>query len=375
MLTLVQEPETELAPQLAREASVVAAPAATCDIACVFGTRPEAVKLVSVVEALRAAGASVHVIATGQHTTLLDRALVARLGVAEALGLVPSDNVMEFAERAQRALRARFAALAPRAVLVQGDTTSAYAGGAAAYACGIPFAHVEAGVRSGSLREPWPEEHFRVTLDRLATWRYAPTREASANLTREGFASVVTGNTSMDAVRAARVVPRPPGTPPTLLITLHRRELCTRPDVTTVLQALVNALASAPVDAVWPVHPTLAPFANALAVTMNVTLCDPVPHHTMLATLATAHGVLTDSGGLVEEATMLGVPTAILRGANDRPEAVAAGVARVFAPTPEGAAGAVAWLAQHDHARVPSAVYGDGHAGARIAAHLLTALS
>ena len=140
MLTLVQEPEAELAPQLVREALVTAAPRALCDIVCVFGTRPEAVKLVSVVEALRAAGVSVYVIATGQHTTLLDRALVARLGVAEALGLTPSDNVMGFAERAKRALVARFAALVPRAVLVQGDTTSAYAGGVAAYAGGIPFA-------------------------------------------------------------------------------------------------------------------------------------------------------------------------------------------------------------------------------------------
>lgn len=346
------------------------------DVLVVAGTRPELVKLVSVVEALRQQQLSVAVVLTGQHTTLLDPALIARLGVTASLGIASQDSMLKFMTAARPRLAALLREVRPRCVLVQGDTASAMVGALGAHDAGVPIAHVEAGLRSGDMREPWPEEHIRTSIDRLATWRYAPTANAAHNLTTlDGLDSVVTGNTSIDVLVESGVRPRTEALPPLLLVTLHRREFRERGDALHVLQALAAAIAAAPLNAVWPVHPGMAPLAAQLAVPANFSLRPPLAYHNMLATLAEARGLLTDSGGLVEEAAHLGIPTAIVRNANDRPEAVVAGIARRFPVTVDGVTEAVRTLASRAIPREPTRAYGDGGAGVRIAAHLAAQLA
>ena len=347
------------------------------DVLCVFGTRPEAIKVAPVVEALRAHGLAVRVIATGQHTTLLDQDIVGRaMGEMSTLGIASDGKLLRFLTRARNALRAVLsAATLPRVVLVQGDTMSALVGALVAGDLKLPTAHVEAGVRSGSRSDPWPEELIRMTIDRQATWRYAPTQTALRNLAKEGLDGIVVGNTSVDALRRYTSATARPEASPTVLVTLHRRELQRRADVHDVLQALCNAIAESHVRAVWPVHPTMHPLVAKLTVPANFLLRPPMAHATMCNALAEARGLVTDSGGLVEEAATLGVPTAIVRFANDRPEAVAAGIAIQAPPTAAGVRFAVQQIAHGAIPRRPQSVYGAGTAAEQIAAHLVSALA
>lgn len=345
------------------------------DVLCIIGTRPELVKVAPVVEALRARDIATDMLTTGQHTSLLDPALMARLGPVSSLGVASTGNVLKFLTKARAALRLVLQAATPRCVLVQGDTMSTFVGALVACDLGISVAHVEAGVRSGSLSEPWPEELIRVTVDGLATWHYAPTEHSLRNLQRECHDGIVTGNTSVDALRAyVGVYPRAEAGA-TILVTLHRRELRTSAHALATLQALCDTVSASHINAIWPVHPAMTALAARLNAPANFSPRPPMSHRTILHALSEARGLLTDSGGLVEEAATLGVPTAILRGANDRPEAVEAGIARVFAPTPDGARNAIETLAAREIPRRATNAYGDGKAAQRIAAHLAAELT
>jgi len=186
---------------------------------------------------------------------------------------------------------------------------------------------------------------------------------------------VVTGNTSVDALHATGVAPQAEAGP-AVLITLHRRELRERADFSDVLTALVAAVAATPaVRALWPVHPAMASHFANLVRPYNFGVCNPLPHGMLVATLAGARGVLTDSGGIVEEAATLGVPIAVLRNVTDRPEAEEAGIARRFPTTPEGAQLAWEAVANCHIARTPTDVYGDGNAAMLIARHLAKVLT
>lgn len=351
------------------------------DVLCVLGTRPELNKLAPVVAALRAVGLRAHVVLTGQHADLLDGATLRRLGPVEALGVASDGNVTAFMHRAQRAVAECIKRVQPRVVLVQGDTMSAYAGALAAQACGAPVAHVEAGVRSGDAADPWPEELIRVAITRIATWHYAATMQAASNVSEErvGGAArnceiVLTGNPGIDALWATGVEVSAEASP-TVLVTLHRRELRDNSDAIFVLQALASAVAETPhVRALWPVHPAMRSLAERVQLPPNLGARGPLLHGPMIHALAEARGVLTDSGGLVEEAATLGVPTAVLRNVTDRPEAEAEGIARRFPTTPEGAAAAWATLATCAIERKPTDVYGNGHAAEHIARHLARVL-
>jgi UDP-N-acetylglucosamine 2-epimerase (non-hydrolysing) len=345
------------------------------DVLVVYGTRPEASKLVSVVEAMRALGLSVAVCATGQHADLVDLALVARLAPAYALGVNSDGRMPRFLHDCGNAVSRLLGEVRPRAVLVQGDTASAYAAAKEAWRAGVPVAHVEAGVRSYA-REPWPEERFRVQIDEMATWRFAATEHAARNLAREGLGASVTGQTGLDVLRAGGWTPQAEASPARLLVTLHRRELRERADAPALLQALADALCGAAVDVVWPVHPAMVPLVSGVRWPRTVALVPPMAQHAVLAALAGARGLLTDSGGLVEEACWFGVPTAIWRNANDRPEACAAGIAQTFRLTPDDAPDAVHWVARDRgrRDRRGSDVYGDGQAGERVATALAAAL-
>jgi UDP-N-acetylglucosamine 2-epimerase (non-hydrolysing) len=304
----------------------------------IVGTRPEAIKIAPVALAAAERTRIDHrILATGQHGALFDEAIEdfglnadVRLG---PLLYDPSPDAM--AERFAEALAPVIAAERPDMVLVQGDTTSAYAGTIAADWLGIPIGHVEAGLRSYDFDHPWPEERNRVMIDRLATLLFAPTPEAAANLHAESDvvagSILVTGNTGIDALLAMRArLPAPP-TDATgkalVLLTCHRRE-----SIGAGIEAIcdaVRALADrGDVAILCPVHPNPA-VGNTLREQLGdhpaITLTGALRYRDAVAAMTAARLILTDSGGIQEEAPALGVPVLVLRDVTERPEGLASG--------------------------------------------------
>jgi UDP-N-acetylglucosamine 2-epimerase (non-hydrolysing) len=265
-------------------------------------------------------------------------------------------------------------------VLVHGDTTSAVAGALAARDCGIPIAHVEAGLRSFDLDQPWPEESHRVAIDALAELLFAPTEDAADNLRREPRVAgriVVTGNTGIDALlhTRARLAP-PPSDPerrPLILVTCHRRENHGGPAL-AVCEALLRMAAELPVRVASPLH--LNPRARgamegALAGADHVELLEPQGYDDMVRLMESSWLILTDSGGLQEEAPALGKPVLVLRDVTERPEAMATGNLELVGTDPNRIFAAVAGLLAdpEKYARMsrPAFPFGDGRASERIA--------
>ena len=244
-----------------------------------------------------------------------------------------------------------------------GDTASALAGARAAVAREVPVAHVEAGLRTGDLTDPWPEEAYRVEIDRLATYRYCPTDANRANLVAESLDGLTTGNTITDALRLMGVT-RTYGKH--VLVTLHRRESFGEP-MENILRGLGEAAARQPdVPFCFPVHPN--PQVRAQVARWrrpkNLVLGGPLPYRDFLTFLSSARAVLTDSGGVIEEAATLGVATVIARNHTERPECVGQTAQLV------GTRASAVWEGL-DWALTtpvePSAVFGDGYAADRIA--------
>jgi len=336
----------------------------------VYGSRPEAIKLGPLAAELRARDVPFRVLCTGQHTTLL-RGTPAETDLADAiqLGIASDGDVDRWIQTALPKVHLALRELGATHVVVQGDTMSALVGAIAAKRVQATLCHVEAGVRSGHRGDPWPEERFRCHITRLADWHFAPTPRAVWNLRQEGKTQrvVLTGNTSVSALaRYSDAKPEPPEA--YLLMTMHRREWLREVQMHKFIGALAEALTKHPrLTLTWPVHPAVyIPWHFNPQITMFA----PFPYRDMTEALARACGVLTDSGGLVEEAATLGVPCAILRRHNDRPEAVEAGVARCFDPTPEGVRRAVDCLVGGELPRRPSDIYGTPDAAARIARYL-----
>lgn len=291
----------------------------------IYGTRPEAQKLRPFLRACREAGQPVTVIATGQHTSLLapwqgDPLLTPQVD----LDLPAFGDPFDYAEHAAVELHAHLDRLRPRWVIVQGDTASAMAGATAAATLNLPLYHIEAGVRSGNPDEPWPEERFRVAIDAIASAGACPTPHTQLNLQREGkdvSRFPVTGNTGIDAL--LELVQPTPYRGSHTLITIHRRD-----NLGDRLRAYVQALltlASAEPTALflWPTHPNPG-VQQALPQhpPQNLVLLPPIPPQPFAQLLATAACVLTDSGGVQEEACTLGIPCVVLRTVTDRPESV-----------------------------------------------------
>lgn len=344
-------------------------------ICLVFGTRPEAIKLGPVAAELVRRGADVVSVNTGQHVELL-RGTPAEddLRDAVSLGLPSDDQPHVWADRAAISVREAFGRLGATLIVVQGDTSSALAGAIAARKAGLGLVHVEAGVRSGVWRDPWPEEMFRTEIDALADRHLAATEHAARNLFLEGIdRAPVTGNTVVSAMQ--RYAPdarlEAEADPPYVLVTLHRRELRTAPNQRELLTQLMRKFAQQDVGFVWPVHPAMRDAVSSVSCGPNVVLTEPYDYSACLRGLSRARAVLTDSGGLVEEAVTLGVPCAVLRTHNDRPEAEAAGRAKRFDLTPTGIAAAVAWAAAPDIGRAASTVFGDAGAAGRVAGEIL----
>ena len=360
------------------------------NVLVVFGTRPEAIKLAPVVRQLQKFPAlATRICVTAQHRELLDQVLrVFGLEVHRDLDLMqPGQTLAGLTARILQALDPALAAEQPHLVVVQGDTTTAFAAALAAFYRRIPVAHVEAGLRTGDPAAPFPEEMNRVLAARLASLHFPPTAMAAGNLAREGVDPrrvVVTGNTAVDAVLEVRdrlaAGALPAGEFPFLdqrrkliVVTAHRRESFGE-GFRRICSALRRLALRRDVQIVFPVHPNpevRAVVDRELRGAPSVVLLEPLEYLPFVDLMRRAHFLLTDSGGIQEEAPSLGKPVLVLREQTERPEAVAAGTARLVG-TAEAAIVREALLLLEDPAEYArrsqvSNPYGDGRAGERIA--------
>jgi UDP-N-acetylglucosamine 2-epimerase (non-hydrolysing) len=303
----------------------------------VIGTRPELIKLAPVIrEARSRPGVLPLVCFTGQHTDLV-RELAPFFDIYADIDLDvmrPGQDLTSLTARLLSGLGAAMDEVEPAVVVAQGDTTSVLAAGLAALYRQIPFAHVEAGLRTADLLSPFPEEANRRIAGQLAALHFAPTRRAADNLLSSGVpadAISVCGNTVVDAVRYARArVGALDDETRRVLVTIHRRE--NHGAVLEGIVAAVRGLAEAhpDVEFLWPVHPNpnvRAVVERGAAGLENLSLCSPLPYDELVAVLSSSELVLTDSGGLQEEAPSLDVPVVVVRESTERQEGVEAGCA------------------------------------------------
>jgi UDP-N-acetylglucosamine 2-epimerase (non-hydrolysing) len=367
------------------EAHALAAPLMVC-----IGTRPEAIKLAPVVQALERRGIPRLIVASGQHREMLDETLgVFNITPDIDLRLMRDRQTLaELTASAVSALDRVIASERPAALIVQGDTTTAMAAALAALYQQVPVAHVEAGLRTGVLANPFPEEANRRLLGQLATWHFCPTSACRANLLREGVRgdSVhVTGNTVIDAALSVagswQRADRSPRGQRHVLVTLHRRE--SHGEILRRISEAIARLAARPdVHVTFPVHRSPAVRESVIPVLgadRNVTLSEPFDYATMIRHLADADLVLTDSGGLQEEAPAFDIPVLVLRETTERPEGLAAGCSVLCGTDPERIFATASALLDDTatYARMARAEnpYGDGRAAERIVGMLTDALA
>jgi UDP-N-acetylglucosamine 2-epimerase (non-hydrolysing) len=362
----------------------------------VFGTRPEAVKMAPVVLRLRQTpGIDARVCTTAQHRQMLDQVLTLfDLQPDYDLDLMqPDQSLAALTAAVFTGLDPVLEQVRPDWMLVQGDTTTVMASALLAYYHRVRLGHVEAGLRTGDKWRPFPEEINRRVAGVAADLHFAPTEWARANLLREGVPDeqiVVTGNPVIDALRAIVAQPYDEAQGPLaglpadrrlILVTAHRRESFGKP-LEGIFEALTR-LAHDYADRIvilYPVHrnPNVRqPAEHMLGGLPNVRLVDPIDYKDMLHAVQRAHLVLTDSGGLQEEAPALGTPVLVLRQVTERPEALQAGTARLVGTDPDRIVAEVSRLLEDPQAHAAMAhaanPYGDGRAAERIVAALLAA--
>ncbi|MGB8907585.1 MAG: UDP-N-acetylglucosamine 2-epimerase (non-hydrolyzing) [Candidatus Cybelea sp.] len=361
----------------------------------VFGTRPDTIKMAPVVHALHEHPQIDDVVCvTAQHRKMLDD-LLALFGIAPDydLNVMTEDQTLtQVTTRVLTRMEGVLADAAPDVVLVHGDTTTSTAAALAAFYRQIPVGHVEAGLRTKNRWLPYPEEMNRRLTGAITSYHFAPTSLAREHLLLENIATddiVVTGNTVIDAFHntsAREDLPDPPrwskidAGRPTIVVTAHRRE--NHEHMREICEALreIAELPSRP-QLYWPVHPSprVAPVAHAvLDGVAGVILVGPVGYAEMVAAVRDSVFVLTDSGGLQEEAPCLGKPVLVMRDETERPEGLLAGTLELVGPHRERiVAAARRLLTDHAaYARMAQAAnpYGDGRASERIAAWLLARL-
>lgn len=362
-------------------------------IGFVFGTRPEAIKLAPVIAAARADGRfKVEVCVTGQHRQMLDQVLAA-FGIVPDIDLnlmKPGQMLADLTARTLVAVDEYLAKSRPDLILVQGDTTTVLAASLAAFYRHIPVGHVEAGLRTGNMQSPFPEEANRVLATRLSRLHFAPTQSSADNLLREGVPAdrvFVTGNTVIDAllhvVREVKAKPPPiPGLPANalpsgkrfVLITGHRREnfgggfdeICRAvatladrfPEVAFVYPVHLNPNVREPVDRI---------LRGGRA---NVFLTEPQGYSEFIELFRRCTFVLTDSGGIQEEAPTLNKPVLVMRDTTERPEGVATGAVKLVGPHFDGIVNAVTELLTSESAYTAMTgkanPYGDGDSSRHI---------
>jgi UDP-N-acetylglucosamine 2-epimerase (non-hydrolysing) len=355
-------------------------------IAVLFGTRPEAIKLAPVVVALRERGVPHRVVTTGQHREMVSEVLdlFAIETDADLSLLEPGQSLDRMLARALERIGALLDEVLPAAVVVQGDTTSMLGSALAAFHHGIPVAHVEAGLRSGDMRHPFPEEMNRRIASTIARWHFAPTSGAADNLRAEGIEHGVhvVGNTVVDALRRVGAADRPLDEPfasflgddAFVLATAHRRESWDG-GIRSVATALRAVLAAHPrLKLVFATHPNpiaRGPVDEILGAEPRALVVDAVAYPTFLGLLARAQLAVSDSGGVQEEGPTLGTPVLVTRGTTERPEGVAAGAVELVGTDARTVERRVTQLLE-DAAqleamrRAGGSIYGDGIAAARI---------
>lgn len=361
-----------------------------------MGTRPEIIKLYPIVQELkdRRHQDKYGVCFTGQHDDLA-RDLLKSLGIRPDYALnvmTPGQGLNRLAGRLLLALDKVFHRFRPSWVIAQGDTTSVWAAAIGAFHRRIRFAHVEAGLRTGDKDKPFPEEMNRILASRIADLHFAPTPTAKQNLLKEGVEErliKVVGNTVVDALRLALERPDllviPEGLPlddkRIVLVTLHRREIHGEV-IRGLCRALVRAASEMPeLRIVFPVHPNpdvrgsvYETMKTGHSVTQRIHLMEPLDYLSFISLMKRAWLIVTDSGGIQEEAPYLGKPVLIAREATERPECVMVGAARLTGTDPESLFEAIKRL--HDkpeeYAKMTKQTnpFGDGRAAARILDHI-----
>lgn len=357
-------------------------------VLCVMGTRPEVIKMAPVVKALQAAGMNAKVLATAQHRGMLDQ-MMGTFGLKadwDLDAMRPGQSLVDLTSRLLPGLAACIRESRADVVLAQGDTTTVFCTALAAYYENVPFGHVEAGLRSGDMRSPFPEEGMRRLTAPLSRWHFAPTETSRQALLQEGIPDGnihVVGNTVIDAL--LETAARPDLALPShirplakgerrVLITLHRRENFGEPlqKILTSLKAF--ALRHPEAQLVYPVHPNpnvQEPAKAHLEGLPNVQLVEPLDYPELVALLREAFLVFTDSGGIQEEAPAIGRPVLVFRDVTERPEAVSAGGVRLVGSDPEAFEREAERLWNHESAyqemAKPRFPYGDGKAAQRIA--------
>ena len=363
-------------------------------ILIVFGTRPEAIKMAPVVNRLRlSAGVEVFVCVSAQHRQMLDQVLeLFEIRPDFDLNLMlPNQTLASLTARVLTGVNEVLESLQPDLVLVHGDTSTAFAASLACFYKKIPVAHVEAGLRSGDIHSPWPEELNRRIVGQTASLHFAPTTLAKSNLLKEGVAPTavwVTGNTVIDALfdivkrisadsalqaKLAQAMPWLDDTKRRLiLVTGHRRENFGE-GIEGVCRALRTLALDPDVMIVYPVHPNpnvMEPVHRLLGSVANVHLVEPMEYLPFVFLMSKAYFIITDSGGIQEEAPSLGKPVLVMRDTTERPEAVAAGTVRIVGSSEarilEEARRLLSDPAHYARMATAHNPYGDGHAAERI---------
>ncbi|HSI17656.1 MAG TPA: UDP-N-acetylglucosamine 2-epimerase (non-hydrolyzing) [Sphingomonas sp.] len=362
-------------------------------ILVIFGTRPEAIKLFPVVAALRAVGGlDVRTCITAQHRGLLDQVLaIAGLQPDIDLDLMePGQSLDRLTARLLTGLGEVMDAEKPDRVIVQGDTATAMVGALAAYYRKVPVGHVEAGLRSGDIWQPWPEEVNRRIVAPIADQHFAPTDTAADALRRENIALAtihVTGNTVIDALLATQARLEADPTMASglddiarrfegkriILVTTHRRENFGE-GMENIARAIGRIADRDDVAILFPVHPNpnvVSVMDRLLGDRANVARIDPLDYPHFVRALGLCHIALTDSGGVQEEAPALGKPVLVMRETTERPEGVVAGTAKLIGTDADRIVSEIFTLLDDSSAYSAMArahnPFGDGHASARIA--------
>lgn len=365
----------------------------------IFGTRPEAIKLCPLIAALKAATFAEKlepvICVTGQHREMLIQVMrIFEIRPDFDLAVMqPGQSLAELSSRLLAMLPAVFAEVKPALTIVQGDTTTTFCGALSSFYAGVDIAHVEAGLRTFDLRVPFPEEMNRVLTARLATLHFAATRGAADNLLREGAPTAaieVTGNTGIDAVLAVSGRLDAGATSgrnvaldqnkKLILVTAHRRESFGG-DFENICAAISEIADRKDVQIVWPVHRNpnvMQPVQVALRGRANVILTEPLEYVPFVDLMRRAYFLITDSGGIQEEAPSLGKPVLVLRKTTERPEAVEAGTVKLVGTDPERIVKESALLLEdrEEYERMARLhnPYGDGQASPRIARRIASHL-
>ncbi|KWO03767.1 MULTISPECIES: non-hydrolyzing UDP-N-acetylglucosamine 2-epimerase [Burkholderia cepacia complex] len=353
-------------------------------ILCVVGTRPEAIKMAPVILRLRAdPGFKVHVLATAQHRDLLDQILTC-FDIKPDVDLDimrPNQGLASLTSRLLDGIDAVLVDKRPDLVLGQGDTTTVMATALACFYRHIPFGHIEAGLRTRDLRNPFPEEMNRVFAGRLARLHFAPTASSRDNLLHENIPSDqiwVTGNTVIDALHTVLRTHPSCGveiddTKRLILVTAHRRENFGAPleRICHAIRRIVDA--NDDVEVLFPVHPNphvQRTTRELLSHHARIRLCPPLDYVPFVAAMQRSYLILSDSGGVQEEAPALGKPVLVLRDETERPEAVEAGVVKLVGTQTDTIVDAVQLMLDNadEYSKVARGVspYGDGKAAQRI---------